>query len=306
VAGHGVWAASRMGELRNALRAYAAEGHSPAEAMARLDRLVQTTLGMGMAATVLFAILDVRSRSLTLSRAGHPPPVVRGPDGTVRVLDSGGTLPLGIGPSGTHTQFTYALAEGETLLLYTDGLIERRSEPIDAGIARLMNALGGGPGVAAASCDRVLDHVLGDARPEDDVALLAAYMRPPEQGALSLELDAKPEAVRTARHRLSEWLQHELPDLDPLKAADLVLAFSEAATNAVRHAYGPVVRGRFLATASRDGRSVELIVQDHGAWRSRPSQGGRGLKLVEAVCDELTVRSDQDGTLVRMRWVNLA
>jgi anti-sigma regulatory factor (Ser/Thr protein kinase) len=223
------------------------------------------------------------------------------------VLDSGSTLPLGIGGTQAPSEFAYALADGETLLLYTDGLIERRTESVDARVERLMTAFGAGSGAAAMSCERVVERLLGDTRPDDDIAILAAYVRPPDTGPLRLYLESRPESVTVARHRLRDWLDREVPDLEPRLASDLEVAFSEATTNVVRHAYGPLEDAHFHASAIREGHAVELTVKDDGRWRSpRPSDGGRGLAVVDAVCDEVTVESDRSGTLVRMRWPTIA
>jgi serine phosphatase RsbU (regulator of sigma subunit)/DNA-binding response OmpR family regulator/anti-sigma regulatory factor (Ser/Thr protein kinase) len=305
VVGHGIRAAARMGELRNALRAYATEGHGPGAALHRLERMVGATGTPGMVATVLFGVLDLETRAITLSRAGHPPPLVRAVDGTVRVLDSGSTLPLGVIGTAAPTEFTYALADGETLLLYTDGLVERRSEPVDAGIDRLMTALGSGAGTAEASCERVLERLIGERPPGDDVALLAVHVRAPQSGPLELDLPARATSVTTARHQLREWLRREAPELDPLARGDFEVAFCEACTNVVRHAYGPG-DAAFRAVARHDGRAIELIVEDRGHWRApRPRGGGRGLDLIRALCDELTIDRGADGTRVTMRWSRL-
>lgn len=302
VVGHGIAAAARMAELRNALRAYATEGHRPGAALERLERLVRTTMGKQMVATVLFLVLDLSTRSITLARAGHLPPLVRAADGTVRVLDSGNTLPLGVIGNAPPSEFTYALADGDTLLLYTDGLVERRSEPLDAGIDRLMTSLGGGEPNAEQTCERVLQRLVGDQAPSDDVALLAVHVLAPEDGPLRLALPARPDSVTIARHRLREWLQQELPDLDQMAASDLEVAFSEACTNVVRHAYGPgdaVFRARAARVASG---IVELSVEDDGRWRSpRGEHGGRGIELMRALCDDVSIEHGPRGTRVTMR-----
>jgi CheY-like chemotaxis protein/anti-sigma regulatory factor (Ser/Thr protein kinase) len=305
VVGHGLAAAARMGELRNALRAYAIEGHGPGLAVQRLDRLVRMTVGQKMIATVLFGVLDLRTGSITLARAGHPPPLVRAPDGTVRLLDGGSTLPIGVATDDVPSEFTYALADGETILLYTDGVVERRSEPIDAGIERMMSALGSGSATAEASCDRVLARLLAAGPPDDDVAMLAAHVRVAKPGPLRLELPAQPDSVSLARHRLRDWLRHEAPQLEPRIASDLELALTEAASNVVRHAYGPV-DATFHASATRHGSVIELVVRDTGCWRpKRPEHRGRGLPLMEAVCQELEIDSTPAGTVVTMRWSSI-
>jgi anti-sigma regulatory factor (Ser/Thr protein kinase) len=290
-----------MAALRNALRAYAIEGHRPGAALERLERLVRTSMGAQMVATVLFLVLDLTTRSVTLARAGHLPPLVRAADGTVRVLDSGNTLPLGVIGSTTPSEFTYALADGDTLLLYTDGLVERRSEPLDVGIDRLMNSLGSGPPSAEETCDRVLERLIAEQPPSDDVAVLAVHVLAAADGPMRLELPARPESVTVARHRLREWLRGELPDLDQMTANDLEVAFSEACTNVVRHAYGPE-DASFRAAAACAAGTIELIVEDDGRWRpQRGEHGGRGLELMRALCDEVAIERGSAGTRVTMR-----
>lgn len=98
VVGHGIRAATTMGELRNALRAFAIEGHNPGEALHQLDRVVDATFGPGMVATLLFVIIDAAAGTVTLARAGHPPPALRHADGGVNFLETDRTLPLGVNP----------------------------------------------------------------------------------------------------------------------------------------------------------------------------------------------------------------
>ncbi len=305
VVGHGRAAAARMGELRNALRAYAIEGHPPGIVLQQLDRLVRATVGPTMMATVLFGVLDLQSGAFTMARAGHPPPLVRAPDGTVRLLDTGSTLPIGVSGDDPPSEFTYALGDGETLLLYTDGAVDAPAEPIDAGIERIMSALGSGSAAAEASCDRVLARLLECGPPRDDVAILAAHVRIAKPGPLGFGLPAQRQSVTVARHRLRDWLRREAPELDSRTVSDLELAITEATSNVVRHAYGPT-DASFQVMATRDGSMIEVTVRDHGRWRaSRSTAQGRGLPLIEAVCDKLAIDRTNTGTTVTMTWTNI-
>ena len=110
VVGHGVRAATTMSELRNALRAFAVEGHGPGAALHQLDRVVHATFGPGMIATVLFLIIDASKGMVTISRAGHPPPALRSASGEIRFLETGGTLPLGIDDRVSADEAEYAAA----------------------------------------------------------------------------------------------------------------------------------------------------------------------------------------------------
>ncbi len=172
VVGKGVAAAAHMGRLSNAVRAYWLEGFSPGTLLERLDRLTRSVVGATFA-TVLALDYEPRTRVLRWSRAGHMPPMIRAVDGTVRVLDDPGSAPIGVFADVETVEWSTSLAPGEVLLLYTDGLIERRDEDIDAGMQRLADVLS-----ATAPDDGMLDAivagVVGDEL-RDDVAILVLH-----------------------------------------------------------------------------------------------------------------------------------
>jgi serine phosphatase RsbU (regulator of sigma subunit)/CheY-like chemotaxis protein/anti-sigma regulatory factor (Ser/Thr protein kinase) len=302
VVGHGIRAATTMSELRNGLRAFAVEGHSPGEALHQLDRVVHATFGSGMIATVLFLIIDAASGTVTLARAGHPPPALRGADGSVRFLDTRNTLPLGVDDRIAPGEAEYPFVPGETLLLFTDGLIERRRESISVGLDRLSEAFAGAPQGVEEICDHVLTETVSRQGSDDDVALLAVRLLARPTGPLELTLPAVAPSVPLARHRLRGWLAGNAPGLDFDTRAGLEVAWSEAVTNVVRHAYGPG-DASFRATARRDGDDVWLVVADDGSWRPpRGRHGGRGLGLMRQLCDDVEVDRRPDGTTVTMRY----
>ena len=301
VVGHGVRAATTMSELRNALRAFAVEGHSPGAALHQLDRVVLATMGPGMIATVLFLVIDTAAGTVTVARAGHPPPALRGTDGSVRLLDTVGTLPLGIDERTSANDTTYPMAAGETLLLFTDGLVERRGESITVGFERLREALASAPDDVDALCDHVLRETGAEGVNTDDVAMLAVRLLGAASGPLQLSLPARPESVPLARHRLRAWLAAEMPGLDRMTRGDLEVAWSEACTNVVRHAYGPR-DATFEASATLANGVISLVVSDTGGWRPpRGRHGGRGLALMRQLCDEVLIDRQADGTTVTMR-----
>jgi serine phosphatase RsbU (regulator of sigma subunit)/CheY-like chemotaxis protein/anti-sigma regulatory factor (Ser/Thr protein kinase) len=301
VVGHGVRAATTMSELRNALRAFAVEGHSPGAALHQLDRVVHATFGPGMIATVLFLIIDASRGVVSLSRAGHPPPALRTAAGEFRFLETGSTLPLGIDDRVSAEEAEYRVAPGDTLLLFTDGLVERRRESINTGFDRLRDAFTSAPPEVEALCDYVLERTVSEQASHDDIALLAVRVLGPPLGALELTLPAKAGSVPLARHRLRVWLDENVPELDRMARSDLEVAWSEACTNVIRHAYGPV-NATFEATAARVQDAVKLEVRDHGQWRPpRGRHGGRGIALMRHLCDEVTVNRRTDGTTVTMR-----
>ncbi|HEY2437163.1 MAG TPA: SpoIIE family protein phosphatase [Solirubrobacteraceae bacterium] len=301
VVGHGVRAATTMSELRNALRAFAVEGHGPAEALHQLDRVVHATIGVKMIATVLFLIIDAAEGTVTLASAGHPPPAVRSADGEVRFLETENMLPLGVDTRVPPRDASYPIASGETLLLYTDGLVERRRESIDVGLERLSTALAGASGGVEEICDHVLEHTAAGHSAEDDVAVLAVRLLAAPAGLLDLTLPAVSASIPLVRHRLRSWLEAQAPPLDRMARADLEVAWSEACTNVVRHAYGPS-EATFNARASLEPDSVVLQVRDHGSWRPpRGGHGGRGIRLMEELSDELEIERGVEGTTVTMR-----
>jgi serine phosphatase RsbU (regulator of sigma subunit)/CheY-like chemotaxis protein/anti-sigma regulatory factor (Ser/Thr protein kinase) len=301
VVGHGIRAATTMSELRNALRAFAVEGHGPGAALYQLDRVVLATIGPGMIATVLFLIIDTAAGTVTVARAGHPPPALRGTDGSVRFLETAGTLPLGIDERASATEATYPFAPGETLLLFTDGLVERRRESITLGFDRLREALASAPDDVEEICDHVLAETVAAQVSTDDIALLAVRLLGMASGPLELTLSARPESVPLARHRLRAWLTAQVPQLDRMTRGDLEVAWSEAVTNVVRHAYGPRDE-TFEVSASVDESAVTMVVRDNGSWRPpRRSHGGRGLTLMRQLCDQVLIDRRTDGTTVTMR-----
>jgi serine phosphatase RsbU (regulator of sigma subunit)/CheY-like chemotaxis protein/anti-sigma regulatory factor (Ser/Thr protein kinase) len=301
VVGHGVRAATIMGELRNGLRAFAIEGHSPGEALGQLDRVVEATLGPGMVATVLFLILDPDVGSVTLASAGHPPPALVGIDGRVRFLETERCLPLGIDANAPATERVHPFGAGDTLVLFTDGLVERRDESIEAGLERLRRALRDAPGDVEELCDHILEHTLGDHRSQDDVAVLVLRLLAPDTGPLDLTLPATADSVPAVRHQLRAWLGAAVDGADPAVTRDLELACSEACTNSVRHAYGPA-DATFSLRAELIDSEIVLEVRDQGSWREpRGDQGGWGLHVIRSVCDAVEVERRPEGTKIRMR-----
>jgi anti-sigma regulatory factor (Ser/Thr protein kinase) len=219
----------------------------------------------------------------------------------VRFLETTPFLPLGVDEHAIATERVHPLAAGDTLLLYTDGLVERRDESIDVGFERLRDALRDAPGDVEALCDHVLDRTLGDHPGQDDVAVLTVRLLGQTGGPMALTLPATTDAVTVARHRLRAWLGASAPELDIGVARDLELAWSEACTNAVRHAYGPG-DATFTLRAERAGNELVLEVRDHGRWREPlGARGGWGLRLIRAVCESVDMEQGADGTRVVMR-----
>ena len=296
VAGHGLDAASLMGQLRTAVRAYALEGHPPSAVAQRTDALMHEVAEDEMA-TLLFVALDVEARSATIVSAGHPPPIAIGPGGS-RLLAVELAPPLGF---GSHTMFhesTASLETGDTLLLYTDGLIDRPDLAIEEGLQRLLGAAEGQRDADPEElCDGILSAMLsGDV--SDDIALLALCLTPTAPGDLRLRIPAEPHALAQMRRRLARWL--DAAGVPGDVRGDVVLASSEAAANSIRHAYGPS-RAWVEVEAAVTNDEVQVVVRDRGRWRPPRGRGGRGLTVIEACMPSVDIDRGATGTEIRMR-----
>ena len=176
VAGRGTQAAAIMGQLRIGMRAYAVQGLDPAEVLRSLDRLLQGLSAAHMA-TAFYLLLDPNTETARFANAGHPPPLVIGPDGGLRWMEEGVAVPLGVQPDGEYRTCELTVPRGSTILLYTDGLVEERSSPIDDGLTRLRRAVEPPDVDLGVLCDRVIERMNAKGKP-DDVALLAARVAP--------------------------------------------------------------------------------------------------------------------------------
>ncbi|MFM9695180.1 PP2C family protein-serine/threonine phosphatase [Streptomyces europaeiscabiei] len=179
VTGHGLRAAVMMSQLRTALRAYAVDGETPGRLLTRLHLFLHH-LQPDLYATAVIARFHPREPTLTWAAAGHPPPVLRSPDGRVRILDAKPGAMLGIPLHQEIADHTVPLPPGSTLALYTDGLVERRAQGIDPGIEQLASALEALPPATLdddlqESADQLL-HPLLDDEHEDDVCLLLCHV----------------------------------------------------------------------------------------------------------------------------------
>ncbi|MDX3073863.1 SpoIIE family protein phosphatase [Streptomyces sp. NPDC088354] len=316
VQGHDTHAAAVMGQLRIALRAYAAEGHPPATVMARASAFLHE-LDTDRFATCLYAEADPATGATLVVRAGHIDPLVRQADGTVRVLPTVGGLPLGLSAQFGPAEYPVTRAElapGETFLMFTDGLVERPGADLDDGVRLLAGALRDGP----CGLQNLADHlttVMGEPGTEDDMALLL----------LRRDGDAEPAPARR-RHRhvapgdprglagaramvrdaMTDW---GMPD----RADEAALAADELITNALVHTDGgAVLTLRLLPdpapAPAHDGagpaRRLRVEVHDLAAdWprRRRPGDGepsGRGLLLVDGLADAWGVEPHGSGKSV--------
>jgi serine phosphatase RsbU (regulator of sigma subunit)/anti-sigma regulatory factor (Ser/Thr protein kinase) len=296
VAGHGVSAAAFMGQLRMALRVYARENLSPSRALERLSRIPLERRPPTIA-TVWYGQLDPETGRLVFASAGHPPPLVVDADGEARFVEELRAPPLGVTAAASPPESSCTLDTGSGLLLYTDGLIERRGVPIDVRLERLRRVVENGP----ADLEDLADHVvqaLVDETLRDDVALLA--VRSMSVGTrIRLSRPASPAAARDARKVMRAWLSHHGVTRDD--SNDVLVAAGEAFANVVQHAYG-VAGGTVEIEGALDGDGVRISVRDAGRWRPRVTDGSdvRGLAMISELMDSVEVDVDTRGTEIRM------
>jgi PAS domain S-box-containing protein len=295
VVGHGVRAASAMGHLRVALQIYASERLEPAAILERLNRHFADAAEREMA-TLAVLLFDPTSGRLAYASAGHPPPAVRDADGTVEFLAEPGGPPICATRAPRFPQYETVLAAGSCLALYTDGLVERRGESLDEGLARLAKLIEAHEGDANSLADAIIEHRAPEGT--DDVALLVVELDR-ELAPLVLTLDAQPRFLRHLRHTLEHWLRRA--GLTGDEIAEISVAANEAVANAIEHAYGPG-DAHVVFTADISHGALHLSVKDFGVWRpSRATGGGRGLELMQHLMDDVVVDALTPGTEVRMR-----
>jgi PAS domain S-box-containing protein len=299
VVGRGANAAAAMGQLRSALRAFAMAGAGPAEVLGRLSAYAETVDG-ALAATAAYAVLDPAAGELRYACAGHPWPLLAGADGEARFLMEGRTLPLACAPDPSVEEACAPLAPGDTLLMFTDGLTERRGIDMDVSLERLRRSLAGRVGMPLSV---LLDAVVSDQgadAPLDDVALLAVRLAGVGIPTHRLRIPAEPEMMASARSQLRTWLA--AAEVEPATASDILLAAGEALANATEHAYRDQPRGE-LEMVVRIAAEVEIELRDYGSWKETGGSPdrGRGFTLMRALMHSVDVERTLEGTTVRMR-----
>ncbi len=292
VVGHGIHAAAVMAQLRTALRAYAAEGHEPAAVVQLVDRLMWQ-LGPTEMTTLAYLVLDPLEETLEVVSAGHLPPLLIDPAGEPGYLTVEGALPLGTSQTEVYGSHVVPFPSGTAVVLFTDGLVERRGEPIDIGLDRLRD-IGAGSEDVEQLCTTALEALVPHA-PADDVAIVVARM-PPLRDDLRTSWPATPEALVSVRRILRRWLAFHGADEEELH--DIVVACQEACANAVEHAYGPG-HAHFDVEAEHRESRIRVTVRDQGRWRPpRGTHRGRGLPLMRALMESVDVEHAAEGTVV--------
>jgi serine phosphatase RsbU (regulator of sigma subunit)/anti-sigma regulatory factor (Ser/Thr protein kinase) len=314
VMGKGVDAATRMSQIRGAVRVLAAVNPEPAAVAAGLDRMA-AELAEDQIVTLVYLLLDPATGEGLIARMGHLPPVLVPADGPARVLDGGGSPPLGV-PAAEREQAPLTVEPGSVLVFFTDGLVEDRRTGLDVGMSALTGAarrLADAGLEVEDFADGVLALGTSDGGRTDDVCVLVVRRDPvglaPAIGSgldAAMTLAAEPASGAAARRFVQRTLAGVRTDRERLDT--LVLLCNELVTNAVLHAAAPSeVRLRL-----RDGR-VRLEVHDPSPQLPAPrvedpeATNGRGMLLVDALADSWGVdRGDGLPDVGKTVWVELA
>ena len=288
VMGRGIAAAAVMGQLRATVRACALAEDSPAAVLGLVDAAM-SSLEQTSLTTCLYAVFDPATRRLRLASSGHLPPLLVHADGGGEYVELDPGPPLGVG-SARPTEVEVDVPEGAVLLLFTDGLVEGRNQPVEDGMHVLRGAVSDVRGTDAsdveALCDELLRAMGRDGRPDDDSALLAVWTGSAAvPGAadtdVHLHLAGHLSEVARARRLTVQVAERQGVDLD-----DAALLVTEVATNALRHG-GPGV-DLWLRPVQDGGLRVEIV---DGRAESLPrlrtpeddDEGGRGLLMVSVL-----------------------
>ncbi|MFF4485999.1 SpoIIE family protein phosphatase [Streptomyces sp. NPDC001544] len=310
VQGHDTHAAAVMGQLRIVLRAYAAEGHTPATVMARASVFLHE-LDTDRSATCLYAEADLTTGVVQVVRAGHIDPLIRHTDASCRRISVEGGLPLGLSAEFGRLEYpvsTVELDPGQTLVLCTDGLVEQPGADLDDGLRALTALIESGPDEVRDLADRLID-VAEERGGDDDVALLLLRRRGWDTARTGGRLQqhvasGDPEALRLARHMIRAtvraWGAAE-------RADEIELVADELITNVLLHTEGSaVVTLRSLCGADR---RVRVEVEDSSSALPRRRDAdvsgvtGRGLVLVDRLTDLWGVEARGGGKCVWCEFV---
>lgn len=309
VAGRGIRAAASMGRLRAAVRTLADMDLPPGELLTHLDDLVirltsdenpendESPENVGaFGATCLYVVYDPVSRRCTAAAAGHPAPLVAGPEGTAEPLALPTGPPLGLGELPFETMET-ELPEGSLLALYTDGLISGHDRESGEGLETLRAVLSRPAPSLDALCDNVL-RALPPTHPDDDIALLLARTRALHSDrVVTWDIPANAAAVAETRRRTAEQLLAWELD-SALFTTELIV--SELVTNAIRYGYPPIrlrlIHDRGLICEVSDASSTAPHMRRARVF----DEGGRGLMLVAQMATRWGTRQGTDGKTI---WV---
>jgi serine phosphatase RsbU (regulator of sigma subunit)/anti-sigma regulatory factor (Ser/Thr protein kinase) len=300
VVGNGLEAAAAMGKLRVATAALARHADGPGQLLSRLDDFTSGADGAEFA-TACFATFDPASGRLRFASAGHPPMLLIQPDGEARWLTGGRSGPLVRDVDPARPDASTTLAPGSLLILYSDGLIERRGEPISCGIDRLeRTARTLGDASVEQACDALIEAMGVASSREDDVIVVCLRVPARILARFRRALPAHPDELRELRAALREWLAIHASER---AAPALMLAVGEACANAIEHAYSAGPPGLIeVAVDQHEGGTLSVRVRDFGRWRPTSdgpaSTRGKGIGIMRSVTTQFARQSDERGTIV--------
>jgi anti-sigma regulatory factor (Ser/Thr protein kinase) len=296
--GHGLAAATVMGQVRSACRALLFDNPSPGAALAGMDRFAARLSG-AQCTTAVCAVLNPDTGELVYSSAGHPPPILVHADGTTRKLDDGHTIALGVRPDWPRPEARVTLPARATLLLYTDGLVERRRRPLDDGISRVAALVQDG---RTAMLDDLANEIMSGLAPDggyQDAVVLLLYRHP---APLELTFPADVSHLAPTRHALRSWLTRAR--VDPDQTMNVLIAAGEAVANAIEHGHRHSPQGTISLDATVLVDQVHLTITDTGTWKppqpASESHRGRGIALMRGLMHDVTINPDPAGTTVHL------
>ncbi|MEU0005343.1 SpoIIE family protein phosphatase [Streptomyces sp. NPDC006314] len=296
--GRGLAAASVMGQLRSACRALLLQDADPAQVLMALDHFAATIPG-ARCTTVFCGVLDPATGRLAYSSAGHPPGILAHPDGTTRLLEDGRSIPLAVRPGRERPAAECVMPPRTTVLLYTDGLVERRRRPLNAGIDQAGEAVQDGHDVAVDDlATQIMTRLASADGYDDDVALLL-YRHP---APLDMSFPAESSRLAPVRKALRDWLdQCEVPS--PI-VQNVLVAAGEACANAIEHGHRDAPGDTVRLRAEAFVHGVRLTITDTGRWKT-PQPGlnthrGRGIMLMRSLMQQVTITPGAAGTTVDM------
>jgi PAS domain S-box-containing protein len=307
VMGHGLHAAATMGRLRTAVRTLAGLDLAPDELLRRVNNVsgdfMQTAEEPAMA-TVIYAVYEPSTRRCTIAGAGHLPPLLVSCEEaryecSVQQLELPSGTPIGV-EGGEFTSEEFDVPDGSVLVLYTDGLVERRGQDITTGVEQLAGVLGHRYASLEDACDEALSTLVPPLEPDDVAVLMARLGVPPEPSAACWEFPAETDAVRLSQlhvqQTLAAWGLAALADVTILLVGGLV-------TRSLRHAHGPIgvrmVRGTSLLVEVSD----PLPTPSPSRVAASDEESGHGMQLVARAARRWGTRL---GPLGKTVWFELA
>lgn len=303
VVGHNLDSAATMGRLRAATAAAARQlPPSPAAILDALEQFAQGPDGTDYA-TAVCAVVDPARGVLTYSSAGHPPGLVLAPGRAPLRLTGAQAPPICFASAGPRTERTVTLEPGALVILYTDGLIERRHDNLDDGLDRLEQAA-----VTLADKDvnvvveRLVDRLTSNSPAEDDI-VVACFRYTPVLASLEHTMPARGEQLAVLRKRMRRWLDDHA--ISGRSQQAVLLGVGEACGNAVEHGYWGHPPGHVDVRLAHHGRHLVAEITDHGQWRPKSGHSqhrGHGTPIMRALTMHFERDTGPAGTRVRLTF----